>query len=382
MAKSPARTRSKTERSGTSKNRSTSKKSQNQTASTSSKLSRTQTEHQEVCLHCDQQLNVSDKALYVEEEVYRIFCSEDCITEYFGPDIERLEKEYEDNRPSHDLKPDERDALAHLRWVTLEQPDESWVQKSISGDLRYTLISEFQIDNRSVWCVCICLCLKGEPSFLFLSFVTRAQTLLDHFRKGEPIDLEKVKLQAQLEAKESILSSDSNSFNTKGGSAMKSTQSGKSPTTSSPVEQDSRTDGLADSWTVEESVRAHWAKLRPANDIPSGQFESFENCIEETLGAPDEVWSLNLTEVNLGGNKSPSKKVPPASRRLFHFIKRFKSESPSMWYIVIARETAKDDQIEILHHFPTKSSRLVEKARSGALEYGQDELPVLNRMVH
>jgi len=323
----------------------------------------------EVCLHCDRELTSDDKALYVEEEVNRIFCSEDCITDYFGPDIERLEREYNDRKPANDLKANEQEALAHLRWVTLEHPDEAWVQKSISGDLRYTLISEFQPDHqKKVWCVCICLCLKGEPSFLFLSFVTRSETLVDHFRKGEPVEISPVE-----EASSATLR--------KSGSDQRPHQ-GRPSLRGTDATSESRTDGLADSWTVEESVRAHWAKLRPANDIPSGQFETFENCIEETLGAPDEVWSLQLTEVNVGGARSPTRSGTNTQKRLFHFIKKFDSEKPSHWYIVIARETAKDDQIEILHHFPTKSSKLVEKARAGALEYGQDELPVVNRMVH
>ncbi|MEO7161335.1 MAG: hypothetical protein ABI041_00300, partial [Bdellovibrionia bacterium] len=48
----------------------------------------------ELCENCSKDLSRTERALFVEEEVGRIFCSESCIAAFFTPDITRLEKEY------------------------------------------------------------------------------------------------------------------------------------------------------------------------------------------------------------------------------------------------------------------------------------------------
>ena len=45
------------------------------------------------CANCAKSLKGSERALFVEEEIGRIFCSEECISEYFTPDVEVLEQE-------------------------------------------------------------------------------------------------------------------------------------------------------------------------------------------------------------------------------------------------------------------------------------------------
>ena len=46
------------------------------------------------CAYCEKKLTPSDSALFVEEEVGRVFCTEACISHFFSPDVERLEEEY------------------------------------------------------------------------------------------------------------------------------------------------------------------------------------------------------------------------------------------------------------------------------------------------
>src|SRR6185295_5913190 len=137
------------------------------------------------CLHCGSRLEGGARALFVEEERGRVFCSEDCIAGFFAPEISRLEKEFFRRLSPDDLSADEREQLAHLRWITLQEPDEVWREKTLSGDFRYALISEFQPGNDRIWCVCLCLFLRGEPSFLFLSFTSKDNDLVAHYRKGE-----------------------------------------------------------------------------------------------------------------------------------------------------------------------------------------------------
>lgn len=115
----------------------------------------------ECCAHCANPMGPGDRALFVEEEVGRSFCSEDCIGGYFAHEVERLESDYQQRLSSSDLSASEREKLAHLRWPTLREPDEVWREKTLSGDYRYTLISQFHND-KPVWCVCISLFLRGS----------------------------------------------------------------------------------------------------------------------------------------------------------------------------------------------------------------------------
>src|SRR5476649_610170 len=73
----------------------------------------------EACKGCAKALSGKDRALFVEEEVGRIFCSEACIATYFSPEISRLEKEFFKKLSPSDLNGDERESYSHFRWVTL-----------------------------------------------------------------------------------------------------------------------------------------------------------------------------------------------------------------------------------------------------------------------
>src|SRR4051812_14872380 len=70
--------------------------------------------HFEICKNCSRNLSGSDQALFVEEEIGRVFCSENCIAGFFSDDIERLEKEYFRKLSPSDLTGQARDSLNHL----------------------------------------------------------------------------------------------------------------------------------------------------------------------------------------------------------------------------------------------------------------------------
>ncbi len=290
----------------------------------------------EACLQCSKRLRKNDRALFVEEENCRIFCSEDCIADFFAPEVGRLEKEYFKNLAQGDLTDQEREAMAHLRWVTLDEPDEVWREKTLSGDFRYTLISEFKPSSKSVWCICICLFLRGEPSFLFLAFPTRNSTLVDRYRRGERVEWARGAKKADNEEESE--------------------------------EPEAPTDGLADAWTEDETLRAQLSRKRSPDDIPAADFDKFQRCLDSTVESPDEVWSMSIRGE---GSKA----------HLYHFIKEFTEEGPSFWYVVAARETDDDEQLEILDAFPTRDASLVDRHRQGEQQLGA-ERQVQSRLVH
>jgi len=295
----------------------------------------------EVCRNCSRDLGGDQRALFVEEEVGRIFCSENCIADYFSPEIQRLEKEYFRRLSSSDLTGEEREKLAHLRWVTLQEPDEVWREKTLAGDYRFTLISEFQPDHRKVWCVCICLFLRGDPSFLFLAFPTRNAAMVNHYRKGERVTLGRVEKKHKARSQ------------TKG--KVESLPQGEVPT-----------DGLGTEWTEDETYRAQISQDRDSGDIPPSEFGLYHNCFGETLEEPDEVWNLKSDSV----------------LKIYHFIRHYPNEKVPMWFIVVAREVEDDEQIEILDAFPTRDSMLVDRYRQGNQEIGAVDSRPSSRTVH
>ena len=294
------------------------------------------------CYNCGTNLKNSERALFVEEEVGRIFCSEVCITSYFSDDVKQLEKEYFRRLSPDDFSDEKREQLGYLRWITLEEPDEAWRQKTAAGDFRYTLISEFKPSNKSVWCICICLLLRGEPSFLFLAFPTMNSEMVEHYRRGEKVKWIKPAA-AVAEAEADV---------------------------SEQPQSEKLIDGLADEWTPDETVRAQISQKRKSNDIPVEEFELYHACFEQTLEEPDEVWSIRTSNENEDGQK------------VYHFIRHYPEEKPGVWFVIVARETDKEEQIEVVDAFPTRDSELVERYRVGEQEAGFKTMESPSRLIH
>lgn len=291
------------------------------------------------CQNCLKLLSTDERAVFVEEENSRIFCSEKCISHYFIPEVECLEKEFFKHLSPDDFDAEEREKLSHLRWATLQEPNEAWRNISPTGDYHYTLISEFEIHSKHVWTICICLFLRGQPSFLFLAFPTQNPAMVDTYRTGEKVHW----------SKKTIHSSDRDSTR----SAEKSENSADHGFIEPSGEP---TDRLAEAWTEEETILARLNQERSKEDIPLKDFELYGSCLEETLEKPHEVWSSKLKE--------------DESQLLYHFIRHYPHEDPGVWFIVVARESKEDEQIEILNAFPTKDLNLVNRYRTGSQELG------------
>ncbi|MGE0617084.1 MAG: PBECR2 nuclease fold domain-containing protein [Bacteriovoracia bacterium] len=306
----------------------------------------------EHCQSCEKHMSPGDRALFVEEEFGRVFCSEDCIVTYFTPEIERLEREYYENLSKEDLTGDERESLADLRWKSLDEPSEVWRTKTLSGDYVYSLIGAFNVGDRTVWCINLCLFLYGEPSFLFLSFLTADANLVDFYRRGERYHMKK------------------------GGQAAAQERGEGAPSSSQEGESGLPTDGLAEPWTHDELFRARLTQMRSDDDVPIEEFTRYEACMEETLNKPDEVW---VVETGSPADASAGEE----GVQLFHFMKQYKDEEPNVWYIVIARGTETEDQLEVLDAFPTRDRHLVDHYRVGREESAAPTTPLgSSRLVH
>jgi hypothetical protein len=122
--------------------------------------------------------------------------------------------------------------------------------------------------------------------------------------------------------------------------------------TETPVEVDADAqDGLAEPWSESDSVRASIVGNRKDDDIPIEDFGFYQKCLEETLQDPNELWSYTAK----------------ASKRVYHFIREYEHDA-NYWYVVMAKDTVDDTQIEIIDAFPTKDKNLVELCRHGKKE--------------
>lgn len=261
----------------------------------------------------------------VEQEVGRLFCSEKCIAEYFKTESERLESEFFEHVSEDDFVDQERAKYVHLRWPTLESPDEVWRQRMTTGDSYYTLISKYSISGHWVYFISICLFLRGEPSFMFLGFPTKDEALVENYRRGERLEW---------------------------------------PLKTDTVEEgEMRADTLASEWSVEESMLAELHASRKEDDIPASQFEEFQKAfLETTLETPDELWSYQATRDG-------------ETQNLYHFVKKVaqSDNGADVYYVIVTREAEEDEMLEILEAFPTKDTELVDAYRIGEMEAGEDE---------
>ncbi len=301
---------------------------------------------QDACFACEKDLSESEKALFVEEDVGRVFCSEDCIVEHFSPDIERLEAEYQERVSTRDFNVEQREHLLGLRWAVLESPDEVWREKTVTGDYRYCLMTRFRLREQPFWVIAMTLFLRGEPSFLYLAIVTRDERLVEFYQRGERVDQKGKTLTAK--EKDALVEAQIEY----GSSAEEAAQS----------------DGLASPWTQDETLRASAGSGRRKDDIQTKDFEKYQEHLEPTLQNPDEVWTVEGTDEK--------------KRGLFHFIKRIESSPAPFWFIVVAREADEEDQLEILDAFPTKDSAMVDQFRTGTQEMGEDEGQSITRVLH
>lgn len=277
------------------------------------------------CEECKKVISQRDQALFVEEEVGRYFCDEGCIVSHFTPEIEKLEREYGKHVAPQDLSAEERERYAHFRWMALENPEEVWMETLPRGDRRYTLIAEYMPESKKVWAVAVCLMLRGEPSFLYLAFVSSDRNLVDVFRRGDQMKV--VKEGSRIEAPE------------------------EEGVTELARDEQQGSDRLAEPWTEADSVRAMIVRSRKVQDIPPEDFGFYQKCLEETLQKPNELWSYQ----------------PKSAKRVYHFIKHYDHDEP-YWYVVIAKDTADETQIEIIDVFPTRDPELVGMCRHGKKE--------------
>lgn len=240
------------------------------------------------CANCRRSLAAAEKVLFVEKEIGRCFCCNECITEYFLPIVESMQDEWRKLRVEDDFSEHEIDRYNHYAQPTLEDPDEIWVNQSETGERHYTFISHYRSGEERMSFVVVCLAIEEVPSFVFFSFPTRSDELVAEYRRGSE------------------------------RRADASNAEDEERATSEPRAVEERS-AEAVSFGRSEFKRLY-AELRQAGDVPEELFYRFEPFVEKTIEDPDEIW-------------------------------RFRGENKEEWFTFIAKQSLAGGEEERIDEF-------------------------------
>ncbi|MGE4233125.1 MAG: PBECR2 nuclease fold domain-containing protein [Bacteriovoracia bacterium] len=256
----------------------------------------------EYCANCRKRLEGLNQIFFVEKEIGRCFCSHECIQDYFQPTIQAMEEEHNKLLSRHDFTQEQRRSLAHHQPLTLAEPDEIWISSTENGEKYFTYISQFETQNgQKFHYIVVSLAIDNIPSFVFISFPTKDEELLTHYRKGTEIS--------------------------------KTAQN---------------------ALTADDFEKLH-NDLRQPEDIPYEAFDRFAPYLDPSLDEPDEIWSFN---------DQKNKWVVFMARHVVRVIRESNDvEMQDFMMILITRFNK--GQIEIVFAFPTIDPGLVQYFRKG-----------------
>lgn len=252
--------------------------------------------------------------IIVDEKKGWIFNSEEELLNHFHPTITLLESEFLASREREDFSDSEASLMQQLLEMTLDEPDQIWMDSEVSPDFPvYHFHRFFEAENQKVFYVASTYLFEEEPTFIFLHFPTLSEELSDHFRRGQIV------------------------FN-------------RSLADFEPALIEG--DGLTEGDPLSLGLFSAMMKVRSDRDIPLDQFRDFSNLRESAIESPDEIWR----SADFQGN------------RLVTFIKEFADHEgcPDLHYVVVTQEDGQASSVHsLLFSFPTTDLGLVERYRNG-----------------
>lgn len=244
--------------------------------------------------------------IVIDQDKGLVFDSEEELYAHFQPDVKILEKLFlqsplEETLKEEDLKKMEKDLE-----VTLDSPDEVW-QLTVKGIQSEVFAFVRQLKKKSYYLAFTYLT-DGQPTFVYLHFVTKDEKLLKEIRKGEEVPLR----------------DDSVPLGAIEGDSL--------------YEGDALATGLYDAMIL----------LRSEKDIPEEDFFKYAELREICVENADEIWR---TSDSMGNT-------------LVTFIRE--SEDDQMpHYVVVTAEDEPSGSHSLLFSFPTNDSQLLERYRHG-----------------
>jgi hypothetical protein len=241
-----------------------------------------------------------------------VFKTEKELFEYFKPQINQLESEYEAVHTHDDFKDAEIDSLEDQLELTLDEPAEIWHDEKTFKEFPIfhfiRPVEELQAYHVAITYVSS----EDEPTFIFFHFLTRDMAVVDKFRRG---DL--VYDQAFEEVGFGIVEGDS----------------------------------LGEGDPLSMGLFLAMLKVRAENDVPFTKFQELGlELREETIETADEIWRSG----DMNGHN------------MVTFIKEYPDhEITNLHYIAVTLEDPSSQVHTLLYSFPTNDEGLVDRYRQG-----------------
>jgi hypothetical protein len=270
-------------------------------------------------MECKKVLEKVEELLFIEEHSTKGFCSESCIEEFYSPLIvhyENLERQTREKlglaNESIPVDQNDKDIVEAI----LESPSEVWQIENEMNESLFTYIRHYGDYSAVV----ICTLYNKQASFIFFKTTTKSKELLAEFRpsKGENIR----------ERPETI---DELEFSEEDFQFMQLLENKKS------------------------KLLADLLMKRKESDISFEEFSNFENCFQDCLDTPDEVFETKDNEGDV----------------FFVYIKSFLQNSQNFFYIISTlkrKDAEKDNEVSVFPvlAFPTNDIDLYKEFRVGS----------------
>ncbi len=255
--------------------------------------------------------------IVIDESKNLIFESEEELYRHFVKEISFLEKEYFSLRPKDDIQEAEFDDYEKNLSVLLENPDEIWHDtQTMDGVDFHIYIKKFEVENSDdddavLYHVGFVYLTGKVPSFVYLHFPTKSESLVSKYRRGE-------KTYDRIEQNIPVGAIDG--------------------------------DALHEGDELARGLYLAMMKVRSDSDIKEARFRDFGQLRESTIEQPDEIWRSNDSMGNV----------------LVSFIKEFpEEEEKGIHYIVVTLEDMASNSHALLFSFPTTDEALVGRYRHG-----------------
>lgn len=269
------------------------------------------------CSECKTVVSTLDRLLFIEPETSKGFCSENCIEDFYSPlmaHFDGLEKSIRKKLGIGDeVIHSSLDDKALIETVFTDPSEVYQIQNELRESL-YTYIRHFEDFSAVV----IATVYNEEASFVFFRTLTRSRNFLEEFRSADTEN----NLPPKAEPTES--------FSEEDFAFMQELENKKS------------------------RLLADLLVKRKDDDIPFEDFPRYENCFQDCLENPDEVFESKDKEGDV----------------FFVYIKSFMKDGENFFYVISClkrkdTETPEDVSVFPVLAFPSNDRELVREFRSG-----------------
>ncbi len=259
---------------------------------------------------------MQEETIIIDKENDLIFNTEEEVLNHFATPIQKLEKEFLKLRTKEDFTDDQSIGMEEQLEDLLHSPDEVWEDtETIEGTVIYNFIKAFEDEENDdiYFYVALTYLADDVPTFVFLHFPTRFDTLCETYRRGELV-YDRTREEVGY-----------------GG-----------------IEGDALSEG------DELALGLYKAMLivRSTTDIDESLFQNYAELREETIEEADEIWR-NTTS---GGYT------------LVTFIKDFsraEEGAEHLYYMAVTLEDEGTNSHALLFSFPSNDENLVDRYRHG-----------------